>query len=50
MFRKLFCLISFAVLLCAVSSVHAAVLEITSDAPVPGELDIATLSGHERYL
>jgi len=45
MIRKLFCLISFAVILCAVSSANAAVLEITPDAPVPGDLDIANFVG-----
>ena len=45
MLRKLFCLISFAILLCAVSSAHAAVLEITPDAPVPGDLDISNFVG-----
>ena len=45
MIRKLFCLISFAVLLCAVSSANAAVLEITPDAPVPGDLDISNFVG-----
>ena len=45
MLRKLFCLVSFAILLCAVSSTQAAILEITPEAPVPGELDIANFVG-----
>ncbi len=45
MCRKLIFLVSCVVLLCAVTNVQAAVLEITPDAPEPGDLDIASLVG-----
>jgi hypothetical protein len=45
MFRKSFYLVPCVVLLCAVSGIQAAMLEITPDAPVPGDLDIANFVG-----